>query len=134
MACYYLIGSETQGATVTGVPPSNFNGSLNAAPPQWQSMAQSVLPTGAADETSPPQTQMIQLYASCTSGNVAATAQVYGSNDGSNWTAAGSTIAITSTALYGTAAQQLALPWRYWTAILTVLTGTGAQATVTMSA
>ena len=125
MATYVLI----KNATATGTAPSP-----TLAPPQAQAGAQSVNPTGPSNPNSPTQTQMIQVFASTTSGNVAATAQVYGSNDQINWTAAGAAIAISSTALYGAAALQLALPYKYFTAILTALSGTGASASVTMSA
>jgi len=107
------------------------------APPQAQAGAQSVHPTGPSNDNNPTQSQWFQLTASATSGNVSATATVYGSNDGQNWTNLGATLstALTVTGVAsGSAAAQTAIPCKHYAAVLSTLTGTGAVATLTMSA
>lgn len=79
-----------------------------------------------------PQTQTFHAVVSGTSGNVSATVQPYVSNDGVNWTAYGSPITIASGATPQQGIANGAAPWQFYTALVSALTGTGAQCTVTM--
>ncbi len=124
MTVYVLV----QGATAAGTAPSPTN-----LPAQAQQGGQMVTPAGAANDNSPTQTQWFQLVGSATSGNITVIATIYTSNDGLNWTAYATTMAPSAAASVN-AGLQTALPAKFFAAALTTLTGTGAKASLTMSA
>lgn len=93
--------------------------------------AQSVNPS-AGQAPINPQTQTFQAVATASSGNVSATVQVYASNDGVNWTPYGSVITIASGATPQQGVSTGAAPWQFYTALVSAITGTNAQVTVTM--
>jgi len=95
------------------------------------SHSQAVNPSAGQAPTNP-QTQTFEVVATTTSGNVTATVQVYASNDGVNWVAYGSPITIASGASPQIGSGTGASPWQWYTALVSALTGTGAQCTVTM--
>ena len=87
---------------------------------------------GNTNAYTPPIAQSFQLTVKGT-GAVAATAQVVGSNDGVNWTNYGPALTASGTGSstvtgYGQA------PYAYFGALITAISGTSAQAAVTMSA
>lgn len=80
-----------------------------------------------------PPTQTIQVVATTTSGNVTATVQPLGSNDGANWVNLGTAITIASGASPQTAAAITNSTYQYFAANVTALTGTGAKVTTNMA-
>lgn len=126
MAVYTLINA----ATVQGTAPSPTN-----PPQQAQQGAPGTINQvdGPSNPNSPSQTQWFQLTGSATSGNITVIATIYTSNDGKNWTAYATTMAPAAAASVN-AGLQTALPAKYFAASFLTLTGTGATATLTMSA
>lgn len=127
MAVYLLINAATQ----TGTAPSPTN------PPQQAQQGAPGNPwaiQGPSNPNSPTQSQCFILTASATSGNVSATATIVASNDGQNWAAPASNTVSVSGAPSGSSLIVLAVPAKHFAAYLSTLTGTGATATLTMSA
>lgn len=79
----------------------------------------------------PPSQQCFQLVVTGT-GAVSASAQLYGSNDGTNWATIGAPITATGTGT-GTVAANGTVNFAFFGALLTAISGTGAVATLTMS-
>ncbi len=134
MPTYTLISKATQ----TGTAPSPTNPPQQAqqgAPAQFNDNAAGVVVCGPTNANSPSQSQYLQVFGSTTlaSTSFSATAQAYASNDGVNWSTAGTTVTASGTG-YGVAALELNIPAPYWAAIITAISGTGAAATVTLSA
>ncbi len=88
---------------------------------------------GALNPVIPPTNQVFQLIVTG-SGNVSATAQPIVSNDGMNWANYGSTISAASAATVSQANGTGAVPWAFYSAIITAISGTGAVAKVIMNA
>lgn len=93
--------------------------------------SQAVNPSAGQAPTNP-QTQTFQAVATASTGNVSATVQIYASNDGGNWVPYGSAITIASGATPQQGVSNGAQPWQYYTALVSALSGTNAQVTVTM--
>lgn len=93
--------------------------------------SQSVNPSGSQSPINP-QTQTFMVVATTTSGNVTATVQIYASNDGVNWVAYGSAITIASGASPQIGNANGSQPWQFYTALVSSLTGVGAQCKVLM--
>lgn len=106
---------------------------IQAAPSggQLPTGSQSVNPAGVS---SPINTiaQSFQLVVTSTAGNCSASAQIMVSNDGVNWSAYGAAIVASSAASPNTATGNGTVPWQFFTAYITAISGTGAKATVTM--
>lgn len=97
--------------------------------------SQLVTITGGSGEIINPNTvQSFHVVATATSGNVSATVQPIVSNDGVNWMSYGSAITISS----GASPQQAQAAgggfWKYMSAYVTALTGTGAVVKCVMAA
>jgi len=80
-----------------------------------------------------PPTQTFQVVATTTSGNVAATVQPVGSNDGVHWINLGTAITLASGASPQTGSVIDNSTYQYFAANVTVITGTGAQVTTLMA-
>lgn len=105
---------------------------LNANASQVNQRGQSVEPDGPTNPKMPPLAQAFQLVVSGI-GTVSATVQVLASNDGTNWVDYGDAVTATGT-ITGQAAWAGNQPFRHYAAILTAISGTGAAATLRMSA
>lgn len=116
MASYDLLLNQTATASV---PPPQGN---------------IVEPWGPTNPKSPPTEQTFHLVIAGTAGNVSGTAQVVVSNDGVNWVNYGDAIAAASTYLTAQASFAGTQAWRYFGAYLTAISGTGAKASLKMSA
>ena len=114
MTVYYLNGSPQLGQATTGV---------------GQIVPMVDKATGSFNN---PPFQTFQVVATTTAGNVTATVQPEGSNDGVNWVPIGSAIAITSGASPQTSSAVANTTYQYYQANVTALTGTGAAVTTTM--
>jgi len=94
-------------------------------------IAQPVGPNG--NVSVPTQSQAFQLNVSGT-GSVSATMQPVVSNDGTNWSAYGATVTATG---FNGGSNNIALtnaPFIYFSAYITAISGTGATASINMSA
>ena len=83
--------------------------------------------------TNPPE-QTFQLTITGTAGNVSGTAQVVVSNDGISWISYGDPLSVASSYLTGVAGFAGTQSWNFYGAYLTAISGTGAKATLVMSA
>jgi hypothetical protein len=115
---------------------SNYDLLLNqtvtaSAPPPQGNIVQ---PWGPNNPKGRTQTQAFQLVVTGTAGNVSGTAQNIDSNDGVNWVSYGSPMVAASTYLVAQAVFGGTQPWKFFGAYLTAISGTGAQATLKMSA
>jgi len=124
MAVYNLITN----ASSAGVIPSP-----TLAPQQAQPGSQMVTPEGPNNPNMPTQGQWFQMIASAKSDNLAATAIVVASNNGSDWSDIGVTLTATGAA-YSVQSKAANIPAKHFAAYLSTLTGTGAVAGVLMSA
>ena len=115
MTVYYLNGSNQGGQTTTG---------------PGQTVAMTLQIVGGA--VNPP-TQTFQAVATTTSGNVTATVQPQGSNDGVNWVNVGSGITIASGASPQIGSEVSNATFQYYRGNVTALTGTGASVTTTLA-
>lgn len=88
-------------------------------------------PLDASLPITPPASQAFQLTVTGT-GAVTAQAQIYGSNDGKNWVAIGAPITASGTNV-GNVGASGTVPFAFFGALLTSITGTNATATLTMS-
>lgn len=93
--------------------------------------SQAVQPA-TAENVINPQTQTFQVIVTATSGNCSGTVQVMASNDGVNWSAYGSPIAVTSGASPNIGTANGSQPWEFYTAYVTAISGTGAMVECTM--
>lgn len=93
--------------------------------------SQAVNPAGLSGLYNP-QNQSFQLLVTCTAGNCSATAHVMVSNDGVNWTDYALTLAASSAVSPNSAIVEGTEPFQFYTAYIGAISGTGAQATVTM--
>lgn len=91
-----------------------------------------VKPWGPTNPNSPPLEQAFQFVVTGV-GAVSATAQVYVSNDEVNWTPYGDAITAAGTNV-GQQVQGGTQPWKHFGAYLTAISGTGATASLKMSA
>lgn len=113
-------------AGVTAVQLAPSNGILPVG-------SQSVNPAPPGASPLNTQTQTFQLLVTCTGGgNCAATAIVMVSNDNINWTSYGLTLAAASGVSPNTAIANGLQPWQYFTAYISVISGTKAVAQVLM--
>lgn len=130
MTTYTLVKATAVQAvpgTVQGGPP----------PANLPSGSQGINPNtaGAGSTINPAINQTFQLIVTTTNGTAcAATAQVIVSNDGVNWLNYGSAMSATSGASPNQQSATGGSVWAWFSAYITVLTGTGAVATVLMSA
>lgn len=90
-----------------------------------------VSPSGPENANHKPTQQTFQLIVTGVNA-VTATAQAYGSNDGSTWTAIGDPISVSGTAPQA-ASFTTTTSFRRYAGALTALTGTAAMADLTMS-
>lgn len=97
-------------------------------------------PWGPTNPTSPPQQQTFQLEIVGTAGNMGGTAQLVVSNDEGpdpsqfNWVNYGDPLIAPSTYLVAQYLASMNGSWKHYGAYLTAISGTGAKATVRMSA
>lgn len=113
------------GTTIgTTVPP------VGTGLPQGSSCVQ---PNTDWSNVTNPLGQTFQVIVTCSSGNCSATVQVMGSNDGLNWSAYGSAIAVTSGTSPNVGSSTGSNPWEYFTAYVTAISGTNAAVQCTMS-
>jgi hypothetical protein len=127
MSLYTLINASN---TIGALPPTPIIRPVR--PDQQQSLA--LLSGNLLDPTlpiTPPSSQSFQLTVAGT-GAVSASAQMYGSNDGKNWATIGSPITANGTTT-ATVVGLGSVPFAFFGALLTAITGTNALATVTMS-
>lgn len=119
-----LIVNATAVQTVANV--ENGDGSnVGGVNPSYQ-------PVNPAGSTTPAANQGFQLVVTGT-GSVSASAQIVVSNDGVNWT--NLTPAITASAAVGTSSAiggNSQVPYQYFGAYITAISGTNATATLTM--
>lgn len=121
MSIWYLLRNQT--VTQTAPPPPN-----------------PVAPWGPTNPTSPPQQQTYHLEVAGTAGNMSGTAQLVVSNDEGpdpslfNWINYGDPLVAASTYLVAQASASMNASWRHYGAYLTAISGTGAKATLRMSA
>jgi hypothetical protein len=92
--------------------------------------SQSVNPSAGQGAVNP-QTQTFHVVVTG-SGSCSATVQPVVSNDGVNWTNYGSAIVVSAGAAPVQAAANGAQPWQFFSAYVTAISGTSAQATCTM--
>jgi len=115
MSVYTLVPAQTAVQTVANVgwqnPVVEPDGQLASSPPIEQAFIVTV--TG--------------------SGNVSASAQIVGSNDTVNWALYGPAIAVASGASPQSQSAVGNIPYQFYSAFLTAISGTGAKATVTMA-
>lgn len=127
MSLYTLLN---QSNTIGTLPPA-----LIARPvPVDQQQSLALLTSNPLDpslQITPPSQQAFQLTVKG-SGTVSATAQIYGSNDGKNWLTIGSPVTANGTNLASTGALGT-VPFAYYGALLTAISGANATATLTMS-
>lgn len=93
-----------------------------------------IAPSGPYNPDNPPTQQTFHLVVTATAGNASGTANVLGSNDGINWVAVGSAVTASSTYLVAQAAATTNVSYKYYGAYLSAISGTGASATLLMSA
>lgn len=89
-------------------------------------------PASESGAGSPPSVQAFVLTVQG-SGNVSATAQIVGSNDGVNFVTYGAPIAAASAQTVSSQGQGGVVPYQYYSAYVTAISGTNAVATVTVS-
>lgn len=94
---------------------------------------QAAKPPGANNANSPTPTQQFQLIVRGV-GDVSATAQPAGSNDGVTWVDVGSPLAAGTDTDVSSVGGTSTSPFSYFGAYITAISGTDAEATVTMSA
>lgn len=93
---------------------------------------QTVQPGPVGNIPSPPY-QTVQVVASTTTGNVSATVQVLGSNDGVNWSSLGTAVTIASGVSPQIGSVVLNSTYKFYAANVTAITGTGSAVTTLMS-
>lgn len=93
---------------------------------------QTVKPDPIGNMPTPPY-QTVQVVATTTTGNVTATVQVLGSNDGVNFSSLGTAVTIASGASPQVGSVVLNSTYKHYAANVTALTGTGAAVTTLMS-
>lgn len=128
MSVYNLITNATAGQTIVNVP--SVDGSNSSA---TEAINQIVMPQ-TTPSNNPSQTQGFQLTVKGT-GSVSATAHIVASNDGINWGDTGVTVtASASTSISIGLAGSQNTPFNYFGAYISAISGTGARASLTMSA
>lgn len=128
MSIYQLVTNASAVQTITNVPA--IDGSNGVATPAINQVVQP-LTTSA---NNPTQSQGFEIVVKG-SGNVSATATIVGSNDGINWSSTGVTVAATSATNISTGlSSSQNTPYAYFGAYISAISGTGAKASVTMSA
>jgi hypothetical protein len=139
MTVYTLFDDVTAAQAAPGIaqPSGNAGGDVQMSSSGAMNVppgSQAVFPGGGAGApTAPPTNQQFQLIV-IGSGAVSAAAQIFGTNDGVNWTSTGSSISAASAQTVSTATASGTAGWAGFTAQLTTISGTNASATLLMNA
>lgn len=129
MTAYTLFNNITAVQNAPGTTQGNLGVPANVPP---GSLAAQMF-GGAGSLVAPPAGQAFSLQVDGI-GSVSATAQVWASNDGVNWVTYGSAITASSVSGAGTNTATGTGNFQWYTAQLTAISGTQANATLTMNA
>ena len=120
-------------SAVQALPPQGVAGPPGSNLPSGSQMAD-MHTGGALTQVQPPTNQAFQLVVTGPSATVvSATATILGSNDGINWGSIG-TITAAAAVQPNIQTGSGTVPWAYFSAYLTAISGTGAKATLSMNA
>lgn len=135
MSTYLLLNNQTVVQSAPGTAQLDASGGVPTAGFNLPFNSNLVTLTGGAGEmVQASAAQSFQVVVTGTSGNVSATVQPIVSNDGYNWMPYGSAITVASGATPQQGSANGSGFWRYFSAYLTAITGTGATAKCVMAA
>jgi hypothetical protein len=122
---YFLLnGATATSSAPTGTAPT-AGGTISPAQPNAPTSGQAVSST---------QSFVINVDGTDPNGSVSCTVQLYGSNDGAHWATYGSAVTASGTAGTGTTSATGTVPYLWFAAAVTAISGTGAKCSVRMNA
>ena len=108
---------------------------IQSAPASGQApVGSQIVNLTAGQGTTNPQQQAFQVVVTTSSGNGSATVQPMVSNDGVNFIAYGAALVVVAAASPAQISGSGNVPWQFFTAYVTAISGTGAAVTCTMAA